>query len=102
MVLAALGYAYTRSGKKAEAQKVLDELKKLSRQRYVSGYHIALIYLGLGEKGEAIKLLEEADKQGDNAVVWLGTEPMFDSLRADPQIQNLLQRLHLPRGEPSH
>ncbi len=97
-VLAALGYAYSRSGKIAEAQEVLGEFKKLSSQRYVSGYDLALVYLGLGEKREAIKLLEKAYKEGDTAVVWLGTEPMFDSLRADPQIQDLLQRLHLPQA----
>jgi serine/threonine protein kinase/tetratricopeptide (TPR) repeat protein len=98
LLRAALGYAYARSGRKAEGQEVLHEFTRLSRQRYVSGYDIALVYVGLGEKGEAIRLLEKAYKQGDPGVVWVGTEPMFDSLRADPRMQKLLERLRLPRA----
>jgi serine/threonine protein kinase/tetratricopeptide (TPR) repeat protein len=97
-VLAALGYTYARSGRKAEAQKVLDELKKLSSQRYVSGYRLALSYLSLGEKGEAIKRLEKAYKEHDPWVTWMGTEPMFEPIRSDPRIQDLLRRMNLPHG----
>lgn len=90
-VVAALGYAYGRSGRKEEAQK-------LTSQRYVSEYLLALSYLSLGEKGEAIKRLEKAYKERDPWVVWIGVEPMFDSIRSDPRIQGLLRRMNLPRG----
>lgn len=100
-VLTTLGYAYAKSGRKAEAQKVLDQLKKLSSQRHVTGYRLALSYLGLGEKGEAINRLEKAYKEHDPQLAWLGSEPMFDSLRADPRIQSLLERLRLPHGRPT-
>jgi Flp pilus assembly protein TadD len=45
------GYAWARSGNRAQAQKALDELKSLSTQRYVPPYNIAMIFNGMGEKG---------------------------------------------------
>src|SRR5437667_7105106 len=61
-VEADIGYAYAVSGKGGEAKKVIDQLKQLSKQRYVSSYYIALIYTGLGEKDSAFAWLENAYK----------------------------------------
>src|SRR5262249_5798874 len=47
--LALVGYVYGKLGKRAEAQKVVNELEELSRQRYISGHYMAQVYLGLGE-----------------------------------------------------
>jgi Flp pilus assembly protein TadD len=47
-----LGYALAKLGKKAEARAELDGLLKLSTERYVSSYNIALIYNGLDERDE--------------------------------------------------
>src|SRR5262249_54035076 len=41
--LADLGHAYAVSGQRAEAAKVLDELKGLSKRRYIGPHHLALI-----------------------------------------------------------
>src|SRR5438105_1285376 len=46
-VLGVLARAYGLSGNKMEAEKILDQLKKLSQERYVSAYSFALTYLGL-------------------------------------------------------
>src|SRR5713226_5381496 len=51
-VLGVLGHAYAVSGKRAEAQKVLAELKDLSNRRYVAPFDIVLIYAGLGDKSQ--------------------------------------------------
>src|SRR5262249_53340078 len=45
--LGGIGYVYAVSGRKAEAQRVLDELSKLSRQRHVSPCLMVFIYAGL-------------------------------------------------------
>jgi tetratricopeptide (TPR) repeat protein len=54
---AGLGHAYAVSGNKADAQKVLDQLKELSAERYVAPYNVAVIYAGLGENDEAFRWL---------------------------------------------
>ena len=49
-----LGLAYGLSGKPAEARKTLAELKTLADREYVSSSAIALVYMGLGDKAEAL------------------------------------------------
>src|SRR5207244_11577608 len=53
-VLGLLGHAYAASGNKTEALKILEQLKELSKQRYVAAYSFALVYIGLGDKEEAL------------------------------------------------
>ena len=59
-----LGHAYALSGKRAEAQKVLDHLKELSAHSWVAPYNVAVIYVGLGEKDQAFALLDRPTKIG--------------------------------------
>ena len=92
---AALGYAYALSGRKNAAQKVFNELKAQSRRRYVSPYVLALSCVGLN-KEEAFQWLEEAFKQRNTELPWVGVYPLFDPLRSDARFRALLQRLDLP------
>ncbi len=91
-----LGYSYAVSGRRAEAQKLLDELKQLSKQHYVWPYDIATIYAGLGENEQAFKWFEKAYEERSGWVIYLKVEPMFDSLRSDPRFQDLMRRVGLP------
>src|SRR5205807_937960 len=58
-VLGLLGHAYASSGNKSEALKILEQLKGVSRQRYVSMYSFAIVYLALGDKQETLRWLEQ-------------------------------------------
>jgi len=58
--LALLGQAYARLGQRSEAEQILARLTEEAKTRYVSGYSMALMYLGLGEKEHAIEALERA------------------------------------------
>ena len=91
-----LGYVYAAAGKKSEAQKVLEELKELSKQRYVSPYNIACIYAGLNDKDQAFEYLERAYQERSFFMVLLKTEAVLDSLRPDPRFKDLLKRMNLP------
>lgn len=97
-VLAALGHVYARSGRRAEAQKVIADLQETARRRYVSPYDVATIYAGLDDKEQALVWLEKAyeDRSGWLAW-WLKVDPKFDMLRSDPRFHNLLQRIGLAR-----
>jgi adenylate cyclase len=93
--IATLGYAYGVSGKKGEAQKVLDELKQRSDRSYVSPYFIALVYTGLKKKDEAFEWLEKAYNERHPYLAFLKVEPVFDTLRPDPRFADLLRRIGL-------
>lgn len=49
-----LGYAKAVSGHREEAVKVLTQLRELQKQGYVPLYSIALIYVGLDQKDQAL------------------------------------------------
>jgi TolB-like protein/Tfp pilus assembly protein PilF len=90
-----LGHVYARWGRRAEAQKVLDELQAESQHKYVSAYGVAKIHEGLGEKDQAFAWLERAITERDTNVISLKVDPEFDSLRSDPRFADLLRRIGL-------
>jgi TolB-like protein/Flp pilus assembly protein TadD len=101
-VLGLLGHAYASSGNKMEAEKILDQLKELSKERYVSAYSFALVNLGLGNKEEALQWLEKSyqDRTG-NDLVYFKVEPLLDPLRGEPRFEELVTRVFAPKNGSS-
>jgi serine/threonine protein kinase/tetratricopeptide (TPR) repeat protein len=96
--LAGLGYAYAVTGRRAEAQKLLDQLNQLSKQEYVPAVFRAQIYAGLGEKDQAFEWLEKSyDDRSIASLAEIKVDPQFDPLRSDPRFQDLLRRMNLPQ-----
>jgi serine/threonine-protein kinase len=97
-VISALGYAYAVSGNKAEAEKIILQLKEQSEQSkqfYVPAYGIATIYAGLGDKERAFAYLEKEYANGAFYLNYLKVDPEVDSLRSDPRFADLLRRVRL-------
>jgi eukaryotic-like serine/threonine-protein kinase len=90
-----LGHAYAVSGKRTAAQKVLAELKELSKRRYVDPSDIAEIYIGLGDKAHALEWLERAYEDRGYSLTYIKVEPAFDRLRGEPRFQQLLRGMNL-------
>ncbi len=95
LMLALLGQAYAASGQKAEAQRVLGELRDLQDKRYVSPYTVAAIYAGLGDKDQTFKWLEKAFEEKDIWLMNLKVDPVFSKLRSDRRFPDLLLRTGL-------
>ena len=89
-------YANAVTGKRNEAIKTLEQLKRLSKQQYVSPYLIAEIYAGLGEKDQALEWLQKAYGEHAASLIFLKVEPSFDGLHSDPRFQDLVRRIGLP------
>ncbi len=92
---AAIGYAYARMGHRADAQKVLADLKERSKHEYVAPCHIAIIYIALGDREQAFTWLEKGYQQRDSWLTFLKGDPMYDPIRSDPHFQDLLRRIGL-------
>jgi tetratricopeptide (TPR) repeat protein len=86
-----LAFAYAASGRRKEAVKILSDLKNRSKQ---NASEIALMYVGLDEKDQAMTWLEKAYEERFNPSILL--RPAFDPLRSDPRFQNLVRRIGLP------
>jgi tetratricopeptide (TPR) repeat protein len=91
-----LAYALAQSGNGAKARSELQQLLKLSNERYVSPYNIAMIYHGLGQRKEALAWLERGYREREPRMVFLASEPKWDGLRDDPRFKDLLRRIDLP------
>jgi DNA-binding winged helix-turn-helix (wHTH) protein/TolB-like protein/Flp pilus assembly protein TadD len=92
-----LGYAYAMSGKRGEAEKLLDDLKARSKQRYVSSYFAAQIYAGLGERDQVFACLNKACEAHSHSLAFIKVDPIFDNLRSDVRFADLVRRIGLPQ-----
>ena len=93
MMKAWIARTYALAGKRAEAERVLSEVKALSKQKYASPYPMASIYAALGQKDFAFEWLERVYKDHSYYVVWLNIDRAFDGLRSDARFQDLLNRI---------
>jgi len=92
---ATIGYVYARMGRRADAQKVLADLKERTKRAYVAPCHIANIYIALGDREQAFIWLEKGYRQRDSWLTFLKCDPMYDPIRPDPHFQDLLRRIGL-------
>jgi len=92
-VSAALANAHVVLGERAQAQSILDALRRDSQTRYTSPCLLAQVHLGLGEIDQALAHLEDAYTGRAADLVWLNVNPSFDSLRSDPRFTGLLDRI---------
>jgi tetratricopeptide (TPR) repeat protein len=90
--LSALGYGYAMAGNKVETKAVLDRLKQHPGAKMVP-YRIAAIYLALGDKDRAIRLIEEDYRNHSNWLNRVRVDPVMDPLRNEPRFQALLRKM---------
>ncbi len=95
--LSLLGWTYARSGQQSEARKLIAELKEQAKKSYVFPSYLAYIHIALGEKDEALALLEKAYEERDSNMIDLKVDPIYDPLRSDPRFVELLRRMNLPQ-----
>ena len=96
VMLAALGHAYAVSGKRAEAEAVLDELKERSGRQYVPAFSVATVHAGLGDEHRAFEWLERAFEERSSWLLSLKVEPILTGLRSDVRFGELVRRIGLP------
>src|SRR5438046_8814835 len=96
-IQASLARAYALAGRKEEARKILDKLTTASRQGYIPAYSLAVIHLSLGDKQEALRLLEKSYEDlapFDTGVFGSITiDRSLDPLRGDPRFEALARKL---------
>ena len=96
---AELALAHAQMGNKKQALKLLDDLKQLSKQRYVSPFNLALIYGAVGDKNQALDWLDKANQQRSPSLILLNLSRAFGNLRAEPRFVELVHSVGLPENE---
>ena len=96
-VQASLARAYALAGRKEQARKILDNLTTASRQRYIPAYSLAVVHLSLGDKEEALRLLEKSyeDRAPFDTGVFgsIKIDRRLDPLRGDPRFEAIARKV---------
>jgi tetratricopeptide (TPR) repeat protein len=93
--LAALGFAYGRTGRIGEAQKILEELQELAKKGYVPPYAFAVIYLALDEIDKGFDWLEKTLNESEDLSIWVYGTRYLDPFRSQPRWKALLHKMNL-------
>jgi TolB-like protein/Flp pilus assembly protein TadD len=96
--LAYVAHAYALKGDREKALQLLTQLKELEQRGTIWAFGLALVYLGLGDKNEAINWLERSHREKEAAKISLiKVEPLLDPLRGDPRFEKLVDRILPPQ-----
>ena len=92
-ILGDWGYALAVSGQTRGAKKILEQLKNFSRQKYVSSFSIARIYMGLKDQKNTYIWLKKAVSEKSIALAFLKIDPNFNKLHSSPEFKEILNQL---------
>lgn len=92
-MIALYGHTLALSGDTAGARKALADLQHLAQSRYVSSLYYSAIQLGLGQIRMALDDLDQAYKERNDRLVYLGVDPIADPLRSEPRFTQLLHKI---------
>ena len=95
IAIAWLAHAKAVTGDRDGALDRLAHWHKLDGARYLSPYHLAIAYTGLGDADQALAELQRAVVEGDPALGCIAAEPRFEPLRGDSRYLQLIDLLGL-------
>ena len=95
-VIGVLVRAYAHAGRRTEALRLLDELKRRQQTGYIPSAALVNAYLGLGDYEQTFSWLERAYKEHSPILQYIKVHPFFDPLRGDPRFADLVRRVGLP------
>ena len=94
--LALLGHAQALRGNREGALKILQQLAAASR--YAPDYSVGLVYLGLGDKKQAMDWFEKSFAQRQPDMNTIRFDPLLKSLHGDARFEALAEKI-LPARE---
>jgi tetratricopeptide (TPR) repeat protein len=97
-ILPSLAMAEGFEGHIQEAKKLLGEIRERAKQAYVAPYDLAGVYIGLGDKEQALAMLAKSMDAHDAELAFLATAPEFDILHEDSRFKAMIARLGFPES----
>ena len=88
-----LAYSYAVSGRKREAENIVEDMEAQPDKNPSADANIALVYVGLGDHDQVMVWLNKAFEARFNPSILL--RPAFDPLRSDSRFVDLRRRLGL-------
>lgn len=91
--LAELGHLYGKTGRRSDAEKILTQLTDPNAKIYIPPYNLMEVYLGLGEKDQALAALEKAYADRSIFLPFADADPEFESLHSDPRYNAVMNKV---------
>ena len=101
-VLALVGHDYALSGRREDALAIVSQLQHIASHHYVPALYFALLYTGLSDRDNAFHWMNAAVEERTEYLIYLGTEPVADTLRSDQRFPDLVRRVGIPLGTVPH
>ena len=89
-------YIYAVTGKREEALKLVEDLKKVPEDLRIRGQLLAFAFVGLGDPDSAFKWWNYAASMKETFIGWVRSYPLFEGIRTDPRFIELLRSVGLP------
>jgi len=91
-----LAYMYAVTGRRDEALKLVEKLKKVPEDLRIRGQLVAFAYLGLGDLDATFEWLNYAFSKKEFFFSWIRGHPAFEPIRKDNRYRDLLKAANLP------
>jgi serine/threonine protein kinase/Flp pilus assembly protein TadD len=92
-----LSGVYCRQGRESVARDILKQLQDAQKQRrYVAPLELAGTYFALGDKEHGMQSLRDAVREHGASLAFAMPDPVFDSVRRDPEFAALMNQMRLP------
>jgi TolB-like protein/uncharacterized protein HemY len=89
-----LGIAYAKRGERDQAQAIIEQVEKDSGQSMP--IEMAALYDAMGMREKALAVLGQAYEKRDREIYVLAVDSIYDGLRTDPGVQEMLRKIGLP------
>jgi tetratricopeptide (TPR) repeat protein len=96
---AQLAYALAVTGDRETAERIVRDLVRSSRTRYVPPFHIAMAYAGLGQVATALDWLEKAYEERASFISGINVTEAFKPLHRSPRWGQLVAKMGLERRQ---
>jgi TolB-like protein/DNA-binding SARP family transcriptional activator/Tfp pilus assembly protein PilF len=95
MWLGQLGQAYAMAGSAEKARDIIRELEERAKTTFISPYHFAYVYTGLGDYDRALDMLERAVADRTGPVYSIKGSFLLKQLHTHPRFRALLRKMNL-------
>jgi len=83
------------TGDLERARHILEQLRDRATHEFVSPYHFAYLYSGLGNADAALDYLERAFERRSGGIYGIKGSFLFNNLRTHPRFESLVERMNL-------
>ncbi|HEX8708189.1 MAG TPA: protein kinase [Pyrinomonadaceae bacterium] len=92
-MLARMGHVYASTGRRAEAEKIINQLLAIRQRQFVSAYEIAQLYALLEDEDRTVEWLAKSAGERAIGLAFVNVDPDFNNLRNNPRFKSFLQSI---------